>query len=494
MAHDAPRHAPSIGIRLALLNIAVVVVAMLLVAVVVMWQLSSTFAVEHRRFFTDKIAELHIDLTQGHGHAAAVLAEISRETADGDTRQYDARVIGTEGRILGATPGMQAILPSQDFSALADGKGEFRRLHVGHRDYVLTTLPLRATTNKPVLHLQIALDVTRDDRLLASLRHAMWLTFGLLTVLLVLAGYAVSRHSLAPLRRIVGAARAVTPAHLDGRIPTDPPWPRELAELVAVFNAMLARLQEAFVRLSQFSADLAHELRTPLNNLGGATEVCLLRDRTAPEYRAMLESNLEECRRLTALVENLLFMARVEHAEGAARIETFSGADVCRWVVDQQTMAANGQGHTLEIVGDAPITADPVLFRQAVGNLVTNAIMHSGKNGPIRVELTADSAGSTVRVMDQGIGIPPEHLPHVFDRFYRVDAARSRDSDSGTGLGLAIVKAIVDLHGGGVDMQSAPGAGTWVTLRFPHEVDARTDTGILRPVSEPKTLDDKIVI
>lgn len=494
MTPDVVRHAPSIGIRLALLNIALVVAAMLLVAVVVMWQLSATFEAEHRRFFTDKIAELRTDLLQGHGRADAVLTEISRETGAHDTRQYNARVIDDDGRVLGSTPGMQAILPPGAFRGIQAGRGTLRRQIVSRHDYVLTTSPLRNAAGVTVLHVQMALDVTRDDRLLASLRHAMWLTFGLLTVFLVLAGYAVSRHSLAPLRRIVGAARAVTPAHLEGRIPTDPPWPRELAELVEVFNAMLARLQDAFVRLSQFSADLAHELRTPLNNISGATEVCLLRERTASEYRAMLESNLEECRRLTALVENLLFMARVEHAEGAVRIEAFAGADACRWVIDQQATAATAQGHTLEIVGDASITADPVLFRQAVGNLVANAIAHSGKAGPIRIELGTDSAYSTVRVIDQGVGIAPEHLPHVFDRFYRVDAARLRGSGSGTGLGLAIVKAIADLHGGRTDMQSTPGAGTCVTLRFPHQVHTRADMGALHPVSERTPLDDKIVI
>lgn len=494
MMPNTARHAPSIGIRLALLNIAMVVVAMLLVAVVVMWQLFSTFEAEHRRFFTDKVAELQTDLLQGHGRADAVLTEVSRETAARDTRQYYARVLDGNGRALGATPGMQAILPPDAFAGIQAGSGALRRRIAAYHDYALTTSPLRNAAGVTVLHVQIALDITRDDRLLASLRHAMWLTFGLLTVLLVLAGYAVSRHSLAPLRRIVGAARAVTPTHLEGRIPTDPPWPRELAELVAVFNAMLARLQDAFVRLSQFSADLAHELRTPLNNISGATEVCLLRERTAPEYRTVLESNLDECRRLTALVENLLFMARVEHAEGAVRIETFAGADACRWVVDQQAMAATAQGHTLEIVGDAAITADPVLFRQAVGNLVANAIAHSGRAGPIRIELETDSAYSTVHVMDQGVGIAPEHLPHVFDRFYRVDAARSRGRGSGTGLGLAIVKAIVDLHGGDVDVQSTPGSGTCATLRFPRKVTVRTAAGILRSAPEPKPLDDKIVI
>ncbi|HEX7323807.1 MAG TPA: heavy metal sensor histidine kinase [Rhodanobacteraceae bacterium] len=473
MTADTPRHVRSIGFHLALLNIAVVIVAMSLLGVVVMWQMSSTFQAEHKRFFTDKAAELHTDLVEGHGHAGAVLAEIGRETADPDTRQYDARIVTAKGRALGATPGMQVLLPPADFSATRNETGAFQRRDVDRRDYVLTTVTLPNVSGQSAVRVQIALDITRDERLLASLRDAISLTFGILTVLLVLAGYAVSKHSLAPLRRIVGAARAVTPTHLAGRIPTDPPWPRELAELVEVFNAMLARLEEAFGRLSRFSADLAHELRTPLGNISGATEVCLLRDRTAAEYRTTLESNLEECRRLTTLVENLLFMARAEHADKPARVETFAAADACRWVIAQQASAAAAQDHTLEVEGDAPIAADPVLFRQAIANLVANAIAYSGKGCAIRIELATGPADSSVRVVDQGAGIAPEHVPHLFDRFYRADSVRSRGAGVGTGLGLAIVKAIVDLHGGSVDIESTLGKGTSVTLRFPHHVSGK---------------------
>lgn len=470
MNPDARRRPLSIGVRLTVLNIAVVLAAMVLVAVVVMWQLSATFQAEHQRFFADKFAELQTDLADGHGHVDALLAEIGRETADRDTRQYEARVTTAGGQVLGATPGMQAVLPPTVFPGVAAGNAAIRQRVSGERVFALATLPLKQATAAPPLHLQVALDITRDQRLLSALRHAMWLTFALLTVLLVLAGYAVSAHSLAPLKRIVGAARAVTPSRLAARIPTDPPWPGELAELVGVFNAMLTRLEEAFARLSRFSADLAHELRTPLGNMSGAAEVCLLREREGSEYRAVLESNLEECRRLGALIDNLLFMARVEHAEAAAHVETFDGAEACAWVVAQQEPGATAHGLAIEASGSASITADPVLFRQALTNLVANAIVHSGTGDTIRIELAADHAGSTVRVVDHGVGIDPVHLPHLFDRFYRVDPARSRDGGQGTGLGLAIVKAIADLHGGSVEIQSERGAGTRVTLRFPGRV------------------------
>lgn len=467
MASDPARRAFSIGARLTALYTVVVLGVMVLFAAAVLWQLSSTFTAEHQRFLKDKVAELQTDLADGHGNPAALLAEIGRETVDRGVRQYEARVLAMDGRVLGETPGMGVDLPPALFAVLAATDGGFRKQATHDRVFALATVPLRAQTGTATVRLQIALDITRDHRLLAALRRAIWLTFGFLTLLLLLAGYAVSAKGLAPLKRIVQAARGVTPTHLSARIPTDPPWPRELAELVHVFNAMLTRLEEAFARLSRFSADLAHELRTPLGNMSGALEVCLLRERGSEEYRSVLESNLEECRRLGALIDNLLFMARVERADQAIRVETFDGREACEWVAAQQAPAAATRGLAVEVSGDARIMADPVLFRQALTNLVANAILHSGADTNIRIELGHDQAGAIVRVVDRGVGIDAVHLPHLFDRFYRVDPARTRGNGQGTGLGLSIVKTIVDLHGGTADIRSMHGEGTQVTLQFP---------------------------
>ena len=467
MAIEPSRRAFSIGARLTALYTVVVLGVMVLFDAAVLWQLSSTFTAEHRRFLKDKVAELQTDLADGHGNPATLLAELGRETADRGVRQYEARVLAPDGRVLGETPGMDTDLPPAMFIGATPTNRGFRKRATGDRAFALAAVPLRGRVGAGSLQLQIALDITRDHRMLAALRRAIWLTFGFLTLLLLLAGYAVSAKGLAPLKRIVQAARGVTPTHLSARIPTDPPWPRELAELVQVFNAMLTRLEEAFARLSRFSADLAHELRTPLGNMSGALEVCLLRERGSEEYRSVLESNLEECRRLGALIDNLLFMARVERADRAIRVESFDGREACEWVAVQQAPAAAARGLAVEVTGVARITADPVLFRQALTNLVANAILHSGANTNIRVELERDQAGAVVRVVDRGVGIDAAHLPHLFDRFYRVDPARARGNGQGTGLGLSIVKTIVDLHGGSVGIRSVRGEGTQMTLRFP---------------------------
>lgn len=471
MPSDASTRAHSIGTRLTLLYTLIALVAVALFASVIYWRLSTNFAAGHVRFLQAKAVELQRDLSDAGGDPRGLLAEIAKETAGTRLREYLARVISADGRVLGETPGMGGELQESWFP-LATGTGPssmlMQRRRAGNHDYELTTLSLSTTGTTQPLRVQVALDVTRDDALLSDFRRAMALAFLLLIPLLLVAGRWVAARGLAPLKRISSAARAVTPAHLSGRIPLTPPWPSELEDLVQVFNAMLNRIEEAFARLSRFSADLAHELRTPLSNLSGEFEVSLMNPRSPQDYRAAIESGLEEYRRLNVLIENLLFMARAEHAELALRRERFDAAQACAWVIAQHASAAAGRGIAIELEGAAGIDADPALFRQALANLLTNAIRHSSAGGLIRVGLRIQPDASTeLRVRDEGEGIEARHLAHVFDRFYQVDAARHRDAGQGTGLGLSIVKTIVDLHHGSVRLESTPGAGTTVILRFP---------------------------
>ena len=477
MTTERARRLSSIGGRLTLLYTLAVLVAMALLASMVMWQLSATFNAEHQRFLRAKTAELQTDLDDGHGQPGSLLKEIARETDEGDVRQYQARVLSGAGRILGETPGMHDALPPDAFPRSQSAPDAIRMLKTGPHVYALATANLQSSDATTPLHVQIAMDATRDANLLTELRRAIWLAFALLTPLLVAAGYFVAEHGLAPLKRITNAAREVTPKHLSARIPGEPPWPRELDELVTVFNSMLSRLEEAFGRLSRFSSDLAHELRTPLSNMRSSLDVCLLRDRSGDEYREALESNLEECRRLHALVDNLLFMARAERAEAALQVEAFDGGEACHWVVAQQLPGARSRGLDIQLEGNALILADPVLFRQALTNVLANAIQHSKAREDIRVELHMQADGSAeVRVVDRGVGIDTAHQPHLFDRFYQVSPSRKHADGEGTGLGLAITKTIVEAHGGSVALHSQPGEGATVSLRFPSSPQPHRNT------------------
>ncbi|MGA0587976.1 heavy metal sensor histidine kinase [Dyella sp. KRB-257] len=458
----------SIGTRLSLLCMLAALTAVGLFAGITDWRLSTNFSAEHLRFMQAKVAELQVDLDDAGGRPQALLGEIVKETEGTRLRQYEARVLAA-GRVLGETPGMQRELPGAVFPAPMDGlpMAPLRVRHAGPRSYVLATVRLHSVDGDTPPVLQLALDVTRDVALQNSLRRALALAFLLLVPLLAFAGRWVAAQGLAPLARIAGAARSITPADLSARLPLTPPWPPELHDLVLVFNSMLARIEEAFARLSRFSVDLAHELRTPLANLGGELEVCLMRPREAVDYRVALESGLEECRRLNVLIENLLFMARAEHAEQALRCERFDVAQACAWVVAQHAPGAAARGIRIRQDGAATLVADPLLLRQALANLLGNAIRHSHDGGEVRIILQPLTEGVEIRVEDDGEGIEAPHLAHLFDRFYQVDAARRRGAGQGTGLGLSIVRSIVELHRGTVHVASVRGAGTTVTMHMP---------------------------
>ncbi len=458
----------AIGAWLTLLYTVAAALSVALFAAITDWRLAVNFQAEQLRLVQAKLAELQADLADAGGDPQALVDEIVRETAGSRLRQYQARVL-LDGRTLGGTPGMAGTLPPAAFAPAATSapSAVLPQQAAGGRRYALAAVRLAGPGPGAAPVVQLALDVTRDAELQAHLRAALALAFAVLVPLLALTGRWMAGQGLAPLARITAAARAVTPADLSARLPLSPPWPEELRELVQVFNAMLAQMEEAFARLSRFSADLAHELRTPLGHLSAELEVCLMRPRGARAYREALESGLGECRRLNVLIENLLFMARAEHAEQALRCEPFDAAQACAWALQQQAPAAALRGIRTRLDGAATLVADPLLLRQALANLLSNAIRHSRDGGEVRVRLQALAGGVEIAVQDDGEGIAAPHLPHLFDRFYQVDAARRHGAGQGTGLGLAIVKTIAELHGGRVRVHSVPGQGTTVTMHFP---------------------------
>jgi two-component system heavy metal sensor histidine kinase CusS len=229
---------------------------------------------------------------------------------------------------------------------------------------------------------------------------------------------------------------------------------------------MLDRLEDSFTRLSQFSADLAHELRTPIGNMLGEAQVALTRERSSEEYRSIIESTAAECERLSGIIDNLLFLARAESAEQQVERSLFNGRAALENVASFYQTAAEDRHVRIECSGEGQIFADPALFNRAVGNLIDNALRFTTDGGNIHVSIGARGGGTEVSVRDTGSGIAPEHLPRVFDRFYRGDASRS---SAGTGLGLALVKSIVGLHEGSARLESELGHGTTVTLTFPNQ-------------------------
>src|SRR5204863_7781667 len=212
-----------------------------------------------------------------------------------------------------------------------------------------------------------------------------------------------------------------------------------------------------------FSADIAHELRTPIANIRGEAEVALTRSRSNEEYREVIESTIAECQHLGYIVDNLLFLARTEAAEGHLQRTSFDGRAAIEKIAAFHELIAEEQHLTIRCAGEATFVADEMLFSRAVNNLVENAAHHTQPGGSIEISIANHDAAAEVCVKDNGAGIPAEHLPRGFDRCYRVDSSCSWE---GVGLGLALVKSIMDLHSGTASIESEPSRGTTVTLGF----------------------------
>ncbi|MDQ2820579.1 MAG: heavy metal sensor histidine kinase [Pseudomonadota bacterium] len=308
------------------------------------------------------------------------------------------------------------------------------------------------------------LDVTQDHEIVERYRRKLFAVVLGTILLSTLFGWLLARRGLAPLRAISGQIGQMHPDRLETRI-AQSEWPSELRVLALTFDGLIERIARSFEQLSRFSSDLAHEFRSPINNLVAAASVTLGRARMPSEYQTTLEVVVEEGERLSRMVTSMLFLARADNAKQLVRMEPVSTATEFGKLIDFFDIVAEEHGVTLVAQGDLTLPADPMLLRQALSNLVANALRHTARGGRIALHAEVKGAAVALRVSDDGCGIAAEHLPLIFDRFYRVDAARSA-TDS-TGLGLSVVRSIAELHGGTVTVTSTPGQGTTFTLLLP---------------------------
>lgn len=315
---------------------------------------------------------------------------------------------------------------------------------------------------------QIAVDVSQKEKLLARYRFWFWAILLATFIIFPLVGYQIARRGIRPVEEMATTARHISSTNLRERILQEG-YPFELASLASTFNEMLDRLEESFDRISRFSADIAHDLRTPVNNIRGEAEVALAHARSADEYREVIESLMEEAVRLSALIGDLLFLARAESPLTHLRREPVDVGELLCGVEEYYQASASDGGVSLSTaITEGPVVAelDRTLIQRAVGNLVSNALANTPPGGVVSLVAKTDSSALFIEVSDSGVGIPAEALPRVFDRFFRVDSSRSQVS-GGTGLGLPIVQSIAQLHGGKVEIFSQLGLGTRVTMHMP---------------------------
>ena len=442
-----------------------------------------SFNREDNQYLSEKVRTLQTLLREHPQQYETVQWEVQGESLTHASMRVLSRVIIPGGSVMIETDGMGRELgagvfpqPSPSSPLLTPSK-EIRTV-AGRTFQVLSaSVPVDDSGTQRGYTVQVAIDLTVQKRLLDRYRTKIWIVLGFGLIACVLIGYRIADEGIRPLNNISKFIARTRSPDFSERVELEG-LPTELRDLAAVFNELMDRLNDSFGRLSRFCADIAHELRTPVNNLLGEIHVAISRVRTPGDYHELLGSLSEECDQLKNLIDSLLFLARAEHPETQVNREDLDIGREVGLVRDFYSASAGEAGIAIHssVAEAVRFPLDRILFQRALGNLVQNALAHTPSGGQVEISVTSNQAGLLVCVSDNGIGISPEHLPRVLDRFYRIDRARAKDT-GGTGLGLAIVQSIVALHGGNIEITSELGKGTKVTLSFANEaIPAQPET------------------
>ncbi len=313
-------------------------------------------------------------------------------------------------------------------------------------DHHYRILIQQVTTQRDVYTIIIAVAIDFHLQFITHFRHTLWLMVACGILIMGVMGWIAVRHGHRPLHKIVDQISRISANELNSRL-TPEAVPAELTELAISFNELLQRMEEAFNRLSNFSADIAHELRTPVTNLMTQTQVVLSQARSTEEYQEILYSSMEEYERMAQMIGDMLFLAKTDNAQYPPNTEAIDLKSEVHNLFDYYEAWAEECHVSLALDGNAHIQGDRLMLRRALSNLLSNAIRHTPAEKRVTVTLSRPENAVLIVVQNPGSPIPAEHLAKLFDRFYRTDPSRQRSGD-GAGLGLAIVKSIIEAHGG----------------------------------------------
>ncbi|WP_410480332.1 heavy metal sensor histidine kinase [Pseudomonas sp. DCA-1] len=311
----------------------------------------------------------------------------------------------------------------------------------------------------------LILDVTSHSHFFMMLERWFWIGLAISAITSGALGVVVVRNGLRPIRQVTAVATSMSAKSLKERIPLAP-VPSELQELVNSFNEMLARLDDSFVRLSNFSADIAHELRTPITTLLTHTEVILSKKRCIEDYEENLYSNLDSLNHMSRMIDDMLFLAKSDNGLITPDSTRINLEEVVLKLFEYYSLLTEERGIDLRLSGAACIQGDSLMLRRAISNLLSNAVRYTPAGATIDVTIESRTDAVTLSVVNPGGTIPPEHLNKLFDRFYRADPARSEGESHNAGLGLAISRSIVEAHHGRIWCTSTNGV-TAFHLEFP---------------------------
>jgi len=338
-------------------------------------------------------------------------------------------------------------------------------MHIGAIRY--RAFRTRIVVKGEMYDLAVATSTLEADQFLAQFR---WLLIAAAPILVLIAsggGYWMSRRALAPVDRLTTAARRISVDNLSQRLAIEPTGD-ELERLGITWNEMIGRLDDAVQRIRQFTADASHELRTPIAVIRTSAELALRRERDPAEYRRALENIHRESEWMTHLAEDLLLLARADSGTLMLRTQPLDVNAVVRGAADQAAPIAEVRRiriNTRFVGGDVVVNGDERALHRVMTVLVENALQHTPPEGTIQIMTSTAEDVVMIEVQNSGDGVRPEDLPHIFERFYRGDPARTRQN--GAGVGLAIARSITEAHGGQIEVESTPGEGAQFRVRLP---------------------------
>lgn len=329
----------------------------------------------------------------------------------------------------------------------------------------MITIPI--LENKKVISIvQVGTSLEDTDETLKKLLIIMLISIPTSISATIAVGYFMAKKALRPVDQIRRAAVKISSSNLDERIDIGKRRD-ELTRLAQTFNAMIGRLKDAFQRIHQFSIDVSHELKTPLTILKGETEVALRKDRNNEDYKRLLKSNLEEVDRMSRIIDDLLLLSKADMKDTKLNMENIVLRDLLVDVCIDMRIFADNKGVELMVneLEDVKVPGDELKLRRMFCNIVENGIKYNLKGGRVAVSSRLNNGYVYVDVEDNGIGITEEDVKYMFDRFYRAD--RSRKRESGSGLGLSISKWIAEAHKGSIEVKSTPSQGSLFTIKLP---------------------------
>ena len=378
------------------------------------------------------------------------------------------QIMDSSGRIGAKMSDIEGEALPTSFSALERAmRGEVVYETIERTSPRLRMITIPIVENKKVTSVvQVGTSLEDFDETIKKLLLIMIISIPSSICVTIIVGYFMAKKALRPVDQIRRAAVKISSSNLDERI--DIVGRRdELGRLAETFNAMIGRLKDAFQRINQFSIDVSHELKTPLTILKGETEVALRKEREKQDYQELLKSNLEEIDRMSCIIDDLLLLSKADTKEIKLNVEDVALRDLIMDVCMDMKVVADKKNVELETseLEDIRLKGDELKLRRMLLNVVENGIKYSHAGGKVSVSSYANNGYAKIDIMDNGIGISEEDIKYIFDRFYRAD--RSRKRESGSGLGLSISRWIAEAHKGSIEVKSQSSQGSMFTIKLP---------------------------